>query len=97
MAASLEGQIADALLAAVQKNQPAIVAAINGAEGGLTAFLTNEINSVKIGNTFEQILFDTIKPTAIAELVALEQANGGSVVFAWALAKAEAWAKEMGG
>jgi hypothetical protein len=94
---TLEGQIADALLAAVQKNQSNIVAAINGAEGGLAAFITNELNTVKIGNAFEQALFDVIKPTAVAELVAVESQYSGSVIFQWAMVKAAAWAKELGG
>ncbi len=95
--AAIAGEIADALISAVESNQPAIVAAITSAEGGVVTFLDTQVNALKVTNIFEQALLGAIKPTVISGLNALEAKESGAVIYAWAIAQAKVWATELGG
>ena len=95
--ASFEGQIADAAVAALEANKPAVVAAISTAEGGVEAIITNAVNNFQPKGTVLPLVWGVIKPAVIAELVSLEAQESGTVIFALIDAEAHTLAKDLGG
>jgi len=93
---SLEGQIADAVIAAAEANKPAIVAAIQAAEGGVEAFIGKAVDNVKPSGALA-LVWEVLKPSVKAELVALEAQVPGAVIFNVLDSEAHALAKSLGG
>lgn len=94
---TIQGSIADAIIAAAEANKAAVVAAIQGAEGGVEAFLANAVNNVKPGGAVLPIVWGALKPSIIAELVSLETQYPGTVIFQLLDAEAHTLAKQIGG
>ena len=95
--ATLQGQIADAIIAAAENNKDAIIAAIQAAENGLEAFLAQAVDNVQPPKGLLSLIWPTIKSAIIQELMALEAATPGSVIFGILDTEAHALAKSIGG
>ena len=95
--ATFEGQIADALVTALEANKPTVIAAITGAEGGVEAFIANALNNFKPGGAILPLVWDALKPAVLAELVALETQESGTVIFGIIDAEAHTIATSLGG
>jgi hypothetical protein len=97
MSTTTEGAIADAIIAAAEANKPAVLAAINAAEGGVEAFLTNVVNSVKPNGMILPTVWSIIKPSIVGELTSVEAQYPGTVIYALLDAEAHVFAKSIGG
>lgn len=94
---SFEGQIADTLVSVLEANKATVIADINAAEGGAEAVIASAVNNFKPGGVVLPLVWNSIKPAVLAELVALEAQESGAVIFPLIDAEAHALAKSLGG
>lgn len=94
---TIQGQVADALLSAVETQKPAIVAAIQQGEGNLEQFLETAVDGIKPPNGILAVVWPMLKPSIISELKTLEAQEPGSVIYALIDTEARTLAKSLGG
>lgn len=95
--ASLTGQIADAVVAAIIANKATILPLIVQGEAGVEGLIEKALDNVKFNGPLLPIVWSAVKPAIVAQLAALDNAYPSEVVWAFLVQEAQYAAKQLGG